>query len=267
MMKPFLLLLLPLLVYAYKPALMLLGTYSDQNISGWVMSEKLDGIRAYWDGEHLVSRGGKIIHAPQWFTQHYPPFALDGELWSGRKRFEHTASIVKDHHPSTQWREITHYIFDVPHAEGNLTQRLLQVGPYENDHLKTLPQLPVTSKAHLHQFLHEIEAKGGEGVVVRNPNAVYSTQRSTQALKVKTFHDAECRLIGYNEGKGKYRGSLGSFTCKLDNNVTFKIGSGISDTLRRTPPPLGSVITFKYQEFTRYGKPRFPVFLRVRDAQ
>ena len=261
-----LLLLLPLFVYAHKPALMLLGTYSDQNISGWIMSEKLDGIRAYWDGAHLLSRSGKIIHAPQWFTQNYPPFAVDGELWSGRHQFEKIASIVRDRHPSARWREITHYIFDVPHAEGTVTQRLLQAVPYESDHLKVLPQLPVTSKEHLHRFLQEIEAQGGEGVVVRNPNAAYSTQRSSQILKVKTFHDAECRIIGYNEGKGKYRGSLGSFTCKLDNNITFKIGSGLSDTLRHNPPPLGTIITFKYQEFTRYGKPRFPVFLRVKEA-
>ena len=52
------------------------------------MSEKLDGIRAYWDGTHLISRGGKIIHAPEWFTKNYPLFEIDGELWTKREDFD-----------------------------------------------------------------------------------------------------------------------------------------------------------------------------------
>jgi len=90
------LLLFPFLLFAAKPNLLLLKVYKDQNISGWVMSEKLDGVRAYWDGKHLISRGGKIIHAPKWFTKDYPPFAIDGELWSKRGDFENISSIVRD---------------------------------------------------------------------------------------------------------------------------------------------------------------------------
>ena len=75
------LLIAPILLLATKPKLLLLNTYKDQNITSWVMSEKLDGIRAYWDGTNLISRGGKIIHAPPWFIKDYPAFELDGELW------------------------------------------------------------------------------------------------------------------------------------------------------------------------------------------
>ena len=52
------------LAWGAKPELLLLETYKDQNISGWLMSEKLDGVRAYWDGEKLISRGGKVFAAP-----------------------------------------------------------------------------------------------------------------------------------------------------------------------------------------------------------
>ena len=52
------------------------------------MSEKLYGIRAYWDGTHLISRGGKIIHVPKWFTKNYPLFEIDGELWTKREDFD-----------------------------------------------------------------------------------------------------------------------------------------------------------------------------------
>jgi len=75
-----LLLLLPILLFASKPNLLLLKVYTDQNVTGWVMSEKLDGIRAYWDGKRLLTRSGKVIHAPDWFLKDYPPFAIDGEL-------------------------------------------------------------------------------------------------------------------------------------------------------------------------------------------
>ena len=128
-----------------------------------------------------------------------------------------------------------------------------------------IPKLKSKIKNSYICFLKEIEAKGGEGVVVRDPNAPYIAKRTNRALKVKTFHDEECKIIGYNSGKGKYSSLLGSFTCKMENGTTFKIGSGLSDNLRQSPPGIGTIITFKYQEFTKYGKPRFPVFLRVRE--
>lgn len=263
----FLLFLLPLFLLADKPDLLLLKIYKDQNITGWVMSEKLDGIRAYWNGKNLISRGGKIIHAPKWFTQDYPPFEIDGELWSKRGDFENISSIVRDTNPSKRWREIKHYIFEVPHAKGGLFERLSKVQPYTSEVIKIIPQIEVRDKAHLQTFLKEIERKDGEGVVVRDPNALYIDKRTNKALKVKTFHDTECEVVGYTQGKGKFKGLVGALVCQLDNNVTFKIGSGLSDKVRAKPPAIGSEVTFKYQGFTKYGKPRFPVFLRVRSVQ
>jgi DNA ligase-1 len=264
--KFFALLLLPWLLFAQKPDLLLLEVYHDQNISGWVMSEKLDGIRAYWDGKQLISRGGRYIHAPDWFIKAFPPFEVDGELWSRRGDFENISSIVRDTEPSKAWKEITYCIFEVPHQKGTLQERLLHVKPYESSYLKLLEQIKIESKNDLITFLKEVESRGGEGVVVRDPQAPYIAQRTNRALKVKSFYDDECQIINYNDGKGKYTNLIGSFTCKMKNGVTFKVGSGLSDDLRRNPPQIGTVITFKYQGFTKYGKPRFPVFLRVRDV-
>ncbi len=117
-------LFLPLLLFAQKPKLLLLKVYKDQNISGWVMSEKLDGIRAYWNGKELLTRSGKIIHAPKWFTKDFPPFKIDGELWSKRGDFENISSIVRDKIPTEKWQEITYNIFEVPNQKGNLFERL-----------------------------------------------------------------------------------------------------------------------------------------------
>jgi len=229
------------------------------------MSEKLDGIRAYWDGKQLLSRGGKVIHAPKWFLEDYPPFAIDGELWSKHKDFENISSIVRDQVPSKEWQEIKHYIFEVPDAEGGLFERLEKVRPYKSEYIKIIPQIVIKNEAAMPEFLKYVESKGGEGVVVRDPNAPYINKRTSKALKVKSFLDAECEVVGHKKGKGKYSNVLGSLKCKLPNGILFSIGSGFSNDERKYPPHLGSIITFKYQELTKYGKPRFPVFLRVRD--
>ena len=259
-----LLLLLPYLLFASKPSLLLLNNYKDQNITDWVMSEKLDGIRAYWDGTNLISRGGKIIHAPLWFTKNYPPFEIDGELWTKRGDFENISSIVRDKIPSSDWKYITHNIFEVPNAKGGLFQRLNLVKRYENEYIKIIPQIKIKNKNHLKKYLKKIESLDGEGVVVRDPNVNYINKRTSKALKVKTFHDMECKVIGYTKGKGKFEGLIGAIICKLENKITFKIGSGFSLENRKHPPQIGSIITFSYKEFTKYGKPRFPSFVRLK---
>ncbi len=257
--------LFSIVLFAQKPKLLLLKTYKDQNITGWVMSEKLDGVRAYWNGKELLSRSGKKIYAPKWFTKDYPPFEIDGELWTKRGDFENIVSIVRDKTPSKEWKEIKHYIFEVPNEKGELFERLAKVKPYENNHIKIMAQIKVKNKKHLETFLKEIELEKAEGVVVRDPKASYINKRTPKVLKVKTFLDSECKVIGYTEGKGKYQGMVGALVCKLSNGTEFKIGSGLSDKERANPPKIGTMVTFKYQNMTRYGKPRFPVFLRVRE--
>jgi DNA ligase-1 len=251
-------------LFANKPKLLLLKTYKDQNITNWVMSEKLDGIRAYWDGKKLLTRSGKIINAPKWFIKDYPPFQIDGELWTKRNDFENIVSIVNDKIPSKKWQTIKHYIFEVPNQSGDLFQRLSKAKPYENQYIKILEQIKVKDKNHLNKFLKQIESKNGEGVVVRDPKTEYINHRTTKALKVKSFKDDECIIIGYTKGTGKYENKVGAIKCKLKNGIIFKIGSGLNNDFREKPLPLETKITFKYQNLTKYGKPRFPVFLRER---
>jgi DNA ligase-1 len=251
-------------LFANKPDLLLLKVYKDQNITGWVMSEKLDGIRAYWNGKELLSRNGKKIYAPKWFIKDFPPFEIDGELWTKRGDFENISSIVRDKIPSKKWKEITYNIFEVPHMDGGLFQRLSKVKSYESSIIKIIPQIKIKNKKHLENFLREIESKKGEGVVIRDPNSSYISKRTNKALKVKSFLDKECRVVGYNSGHGKYSGLMGSINCIMENNITFKIGTGFSLKERKNPPSIGAIITFKYKELTKYGKPRFPVFLRIR---
>ena len=229
------------------------------------MSEKLDGIRVYWDGDQLLTRNGKIIHAPKWFTKDYPPFPIDGELWTKRADFENISSIVRHKIPNDmQWHKITYNIFEVPNVKGGLLQRLEKIKPYTSNIIKLIPQITIKNKKHLQSYLKELEDNGAEGVVVRDPNVPYISKRTNKALKVKSFKDAECEVIGYTKGKGKFTGMIGAIKCKLQNDIMFKIGSGLKLKDRINPPNIGDIITFRYKEFTKYGKPKFSSFLRVR---
>ena len=264
--------------------LLKLNEYKGQNVGGWLASEKLDGVRAYWDGRNLLSRNGKILAAPGSWSAYFPPFALDGELYTDRGEFEKIQSIVMDKAPNEEaWSEIKFYVFDVPEAGGGLLKRLGELekfilqNPQVGQNLKIIKQVKVKDNTEFEAFTEAVIAKGGEGAVVREPNAPYERKRSKNALKYKKFKDAECEVTEVNAGTGKYAGLMGSVTCKslgaagsssdeqIPRGVKFKIGSGFSDEERANPPKIGSIITYKYQNLTVKGLPRFPVFLRVRE--
>ncbi|MCD6432506.1 MAG: DNA ligase [Sulfurimonas sp.] len=263
-MKFFILLVISISLFAGKPDLFLLNKYSDDiNVTGWYMSEKLDGIRAYWDGKKLISRSGKVLRTPNFFIKDFPKYELDGELWSKREDFSNIVSIVNKKNPHAKWSKLTYNIFEVPHAKGNLLQRLKRVK--ETRYIKVIKQIKVKDKKHLKEFQESVESKGGEGVVVRDGSLLYYTGRNNNALKVKSFIDEECEVVGYNEGRGKYEGMIGSLSCRLKNLKVIKIGSGLNDYQRAMPPKIGAIITFKYYGLTTKGNPRFPIFLRVRE--
>ncbi|MEA3521804.1 MAG: DNA ligase [Campylobacterota bacterium] len=267
--KIILFLLLSASLYAQKPELFLLKNYTkDSNIRSWYMSEKLDGIRAYWDGKNLISRSGHIFASPQFFTKDFPKFELDGELWTQRGDFSNIVSIVNKKKPHDGWNKLTYNIFEVPNTKGGLLTRLKKIKNYnKSKYIKVIKQTKIKSKKELKEFLNQIERLGGEGVVVRDGNLSYYTGRTKDALKVKSYIDDECVIVGYNEGEGKYKGLVGSLSCRMNDLQVINIGSGLSDSLRAIPPSLGTVVSFKYYGLTSKGKPRFPVFLRVRDSK
>ncbi len=248
--------------------LLLKRWHAGDDVRGWLMSEKLDGVRAYWDGHALISRGGHRFAAPDWFVKDFPPFAIDGELWSKRGDFEQIVSIVRRQQPHTGWRQLTFNIFEVPHQPGGLLQRLAHLQDYlaqrPNRYIRIIPQQRCKGEAHLKHFLQSVLAAGGEGVVVRRADTPYVTGRSADALKVKNFDDAECMVTGYLPGKGKFTGMTGALRCRMDDGAIVSIGSGLSQAQRQQPPAIGSRITFKFYGRTRHGKPRHPVFLRER---
>jgi DNA ligase-1 len=268
-MKKILVLLLFLQsAFAQKPDLFLLKTY-DKNIDviNWVMSEKLDGVRGFWNSQKLISRGGKVFNPPKWFVKNFPPFAIDGELWTKQNDFENIVSIVRSK-KDKGWNTIKLMVFEVPNQDGGLLDRLNILEKYlaktPNQYIEIIKQTPIKTKSQMNDFLEAVINKKGEGVVVRNPNTAYKTGRLSSALKVKKHFDDECVVSQIITGKQKYQNKMGAIKCKMNNGKIFKIGSGFKDSERENPPKIGTTITFKYYGLTKKGNFKYPVFLRVR---
>jgi len=236
--------------------------------TGWWMSEKLDGIRAYWDGETFVSRLGNRFFAPDWFVEDLPADTLDGELWVGRKMFQRTTSIVRSGAANHEWRSVQYVVFDAPNAKGTFEDRqhhaqkvLTKAGaPHARWHDHVLCE----GFDHLRDELARVESLGGEGLMLRQPRSKYVAGRSTTLLKVKTFHDAEATVVGHAPGTGKHKGRLGALIVELPGGIRFNVGTGFSDAEREDPPAIGTVITFRYQELSDDGVPRFPSWIGER---
>ena len=254
------------------PQLLLAQSWdNDIDLSGWWLSEKLDGVRAYWDGRQFRSRLGNTFHAPDWFVAGLPEVPLDGELWLDRKAFQRTVSIVRRQDRSDHWRQLKFVLFDAPAIDEGFEARYayLQeiVKEHRPSHAQVLAQQRCTGLDHLQQELARVESLGGEGLMLREPSSRYQIGRSPTLLKVKTFHDAEARVVAHVPGRGRHRGRLGALAVELPDGTSFSVGTGFSDAQRKAPPAIGSLITFRYQELTDGGVPRFPSFVRAVAAE
>ena len=241
---------------------------NDVDLAGWWMSEKLDGVRAYWDGQKLLSRLGNELHAPAWFIERLPSSPLDGELWLERKAFQKTVSIVRRQDRSEHWRQIRYIVFDAPAVDEPFEQRLKFVADAlaaaKSQFVLPHEQLRCKDIAHLRAELERIESLGGEGLMLRQPESRYESGRSMTLLKVKTFHDADGVVVAHEPGIGRHKGRLGALVVTMSNGIEFSVGTGFSDKEREKPPAIGSLITFRYQELSTGGVPRFPSYVRLR---
>lgn len=260
------------------------------------MSEKLDGIRAYWNGTDFLSRAGNRFDAPEWFTKDLPTdgLTLDGELFCGRGEFQKASSIVRSH-SDPRWSDVTYLIFDAPslgenpfeermttlseiyggggcikpQAPGTLIRSgsIKDEGDGKGKHIRVVGHSQVKNKAALEAALDQIDGKGGEGLMLRQPGSKYVRKRHASLLKVKSFMDFEVKVTGHQGGDGKHTGMMGALHCILPpchGSKEFKVGTGFSDHDRSNPPKIGAIITIRCPELTSSGKPRFPVFINVR---
>jgi len=258
---------------ADKPSSIMLAKKYHQGIDVkeyWV-SEKLDGIRARWDGYKLISKNGYTLSTPEWFTHRFTNVVMEGELWIARNRYEDTSSVTSKAIADTGWSDVRLMLFDLPEHQGDFTQRYLEmlrlVKSINSPYLSVIEQFRVESHIELMKYLQSVVDAGGEGLMLHHQASKYLNGRSENLLKLKLFEDAEAIVIGYKPGKGKFKGLLGSIKVRNTQGKEFNIGSGFNLQQRQNPPALSSRITYKFNGLTKNGVPRFPVFLRVRDEK
>ena len=237
-----------------------------------LFSEKLDGVRARWDGHRLSTRNGNPIAVPDSFTAGWPAQPLDGELWIGRGQFELISTLVRSRNPGDpRWQQVRLQVFDLPAHSGDYAQRhtaLQQLFAQRQwPHLALIEQRTLADSPALQQWLAQVLAQGGEGLIAHHRHARYVPGRSALLFKIKPWHDAEAEVIAHLPGRGRYAGHTGALQVRDDQGRVFAVGSGLSDAQRRAPPAIGSRITYRYTERTAKGLPRFPRFVRVRDDE
>ncbi len=254
-----------------KPELTLANVYSPNiNLDSYLVSEKYDGVRAYWNGKQLLARSGNPIQAPEGFIQQLPSVALDGELWFDRQGFGRSAALIHraSDHPEylSEWQQVQYMVFDAPQQSGDFKQRLAVLNALElkNTQIKIVKQWKVANHQDLKQQLDEFTKAGAEGLMLRLISAPYQGQRSNDLLKVKQWQDDEATVKEWLPGKGKYKGMMGALLVVLDDGREIKIGTGFRDVERKHPPAVGSRVTFKHQGVTVSGLPKFPVYWRER---
>lgn len=238
------------------------------NIADYWISEKLDGMRGYWNGKQLLSRQGNIINAPDWFTRGFPAIKIDGELWMSQNNFQGLISCVRRKNGQSCWGKVSFMMFDLPNHKGTFNERIKGMKiisqKTSSPYLHMIKQFKLINLNELDIKLDDIIANNGEGLMLHKANAYYKVGRNSALMKLKKHQDAEAIVIAHLSGKGKYKNMLGSLKVKTPEGLVFKIGSGFSDQQRQSPPEIGSIVTYKYNGKTKSGIPRFARFWRIR---
>lgn len=285
----------------------------------WADTEKDDRYVEEPISTGLWSRYGNVIHAPDWFLDSLPRYILDGELYLGKSISSRQSlfSAVRKISPiDSEWKPIRYHVFDtfnavdlgcdfgwntsnnvMPFQTYQIRLRSLQARDDLGEFVKLLDQFTVTTLDWLQKKMQEIVREGGEGIIVRDPKALYKAKRLRSLLKMKPLFDDEATMIGWNSGRltdkgSKLLGKMGSLVVKWTNpkgqEVIFEL-SGFTDEERRLnwegeqwakeypgcrcPDELrcesahfepGDLINFTYRDLTRDGMPVEARFKRIR---
>jgi DNA ligase-1 len=258
---------------------MLAHKYTGEDIIGWYLSEKLDGYRAIYYNGKFMSRNNKPFNAPEFFVKNFPKdIVLDGELYTKRNDFEGMGIVRKKIPVNSEWEKITYQVFDLPlirlpfEERYDLLKKTVKGIPY----IKVVNQHLIKSQKEFDTMHKELVSKGAEGSMLRQPGSFYEHKRSKTLLKVKDFFDDEAIIVDTEYGEGRNSEVLGNLivkwapSAKQSYKGTFDVGSGFNDEERKNWKKLfkkGTVITIKYWEIQPSGKPRFPIFQRIRKSE
>ena len=252
---------------------------------------KLDGHRCTSQRSVTVSDEGVLTKLSLWSRTRKPilsvphiSFALtevgierlDGELYNHdyRANFEYLSSFIRQEEPIEGYDAVQFHVYDIPHptmTNGERNDLLQKLKPqFEGTPIYIVETIVVNDEDELMDAFEHFLSLGYEGAIVRNMDGLYVNKRSYDLQKIKEFDDAEFKIIAIKVGtKGSMAGKA-VFTCEIKEGDTFDVKmKGSMDELKKYAdnPELviGRFLTVKFQGWTKYGKPRFPVGMRFRE--
>jgi DNA ligase-1 len=154
------------------------------------LSEKLDGVRGFWNGKTMASRNAKEIRCPGWFTLELPKEKeLDGELWLGRGTFEALNGVLQSNDLcNSTWKNISYMVFDLPKSCKTYEDRIRELLDLKlPNHVHVVNSRECKGRGHLEQCISEILEHGGEGIMANKPGSLYANIRTDSLLKVKVL--------------------------------------------------------------------------------
>ncbi|CBQ72011.1 related to DNA ligase [Sporisorium reilianum SRZ2] len=177
---------------------------------------------------------------------------------------------------SNEWNRIKFMIFDSPSMGSKPVEERwaeiekrfgstegLDIDSLQGPQIKLVKHIKCEGRAHLAELMESVELKGGEGLMLRQPGSKYEGKRGNTLFKLKSWYDAEAEVIGYADGSGRHEGRTGSLVARMACGTVFRVGTGMSDAQRDNPPPIGSIINYRFFELSEDGYPRFPAFRGV----
>jgi len=244
---------------------------------------KLDGHRCtsqYEDGVvSLWSRTRKQVtslpHIERALEDSLIDLRFDGELYNHdyKDNFEDLSSFIRQDEPKEGHEAVQYHVYDiaVPGLTNYEKYRLLKSFReiFAGTPIHIVETVIINDEDELYVYLSYCLARGYEGCMVRNMDGKYKNKRSYDLQKLKKFDDSEFKIVGVKVGtKGSMAGKA-IFTCK-NGNTTFdcKLNGNMDELSKYAENPalvIGKILTVKYQGFTKYGQPRFPVGLRFRE--
>jgi len=151
----------------------------------WQWSEKFDGCRAYWDGQAFWTRGGHVVDAPAQLLRAMPSGVhLDGELWAGRGGYIPAMNFVRH----GIWSDSVRFVaFDAPQASGDWLKRMKLADGFCNEFVITPERGIIRGHYEASERAAAIIEAGGEGLMLRSPNALdYQRRRTVNLMRIKT---------------------------------------------------------------------------------
>lgn len=235
----------------------------------WVR-ERLRGVRVYWNGQRLENIKGKPITVPPGFTRGFPRQPLDGKLWMGRRGYSGLLAILHRRvADAREWKSVHFMALDLPNDPGPFSERLQALqhltAELSAPHLRVPPHVRIPDRGALRVQLARIIKAGGAGLILHRDDALYRQPAPDDLLEMRPFQRGQGLVVAVIHGRGHGRTPMLGLLLRGHGGHLVRLTDGFSPAQRRHPPPIGSVVAYKFYGYTRDGRPRFMRFLKVRE--